>query len=342
MNVFDTLLNEFKLRNTKEVKSDMHNIPPITPYISSKNYPQNNGTIILSQISSLPRYYTINGKKYDLDNPEDIYKLPVFRNIIEINGVECGMDSILRKHAREAYVNNKAIYNAAVEKEEEYRDAGIHFTTSEEKAKEEQRAIVLKEREQENQEYLNLHNSFKIFDMYQFTEIPFEWKWVMELNHTNGIAWFILNKNNQYIALSAINYINSIMEESYSYTHFDESLYICTENIDFFYPIPMEKDSIANTYVECIPYTKTGRISKYPAILHFREQPEKHIYNGSTLYVYKVFGSIYFLADGNIGKANLSIQDYWIQIRLNGLHLIVQRIGKNTPNGNVEIYRKKI
>ena len=119
MNVFDTLLNEFKLRNTKEVKSDMHNIPPITPYISSKNYPQNNGTIILSQISSLPRYYTINGKKYDLDNPEDIYKLPVFRNIIEINGVEYGMDSILRKHAREAYVNNKAIYNAAVEKEED-------------------------------------------------------------------------------------------------------------------------------------------------------------------------------------------------------------------------------
>ena len=29
-------------------------------------------------------------------------------------------------------------------------------------------------------------NSFKIEDMYQFTEIPFEWQWVTELNHTNG------------------------------------------------------------------------------------------------------------------------------------------------------------
>ncbi len=186
-------------------------------------------------------------------------------------------------------------------------------------------------------------SSFEIQDMYQFKDMPFEWNWVVKLNHTDGVAWFLLNKNNQYVALSAINYINNILEESRQYTHFDELLYVCTENIDFFYPIPMHKNSLPNTYVECAPYTKTGRISKYPAILHYREKPEKHVYyNGDSCHVYRVYGSIYFLSDGNIGKANLTIYDYWIQIRLNGLRLIVQRIGKNTPDGNVDIYRKRI
>ena len=156
------------------------------------------------------------------------------------------------------------------------------------------------------------------------------------------IAWFMLNKNNQYIALSAIDFINSILEESRSYTCFEEKLYICTENIDFDYPIPYTKQSTACTFVECTPYTKTQKISKYPAILHFREFPEKHIYNESICYVYRVYGDIHFMLDGNVGKANLTINDYWVQIRLHGLNLVVQRIGKNTLHGNVDIYRRKL
>lgn len=178
--------------------------------------------------------------------------------------------------------------------------------------------------------------------MYQFTEIPFEWKWVLQLSHTNGVAWFMLNKNNQYVALSAINFINEVLENSKHYTEFDKELYICTENIDFGYPIPCAPGNTTCTFVECTPYTKTGKISKYPSILHFKEFPEKNIYNDSVCYVYRVHGEIYFMADGNIGKADLVINDYWIKIRLNGLNLVVQRIGHNTPKGNTDIYRKRL
>lgn len=203
-----------------------------------------------------------------------------------------------------------------------------------------------KERWQKQKEEKELRkkqcDTFRIEDMYQFPEIPFEWQWVIKLNHTDGIAWFMLNMNNQYIALSAINFINEILEDSKRYTDFNEELYICTENIDFGYPITFTLKSTTCTFVECTPYTKTGKISKYPAILHFKENPERHIYNDSACYVYRVHGEIYFMADGNIGKCDLVINDYWIKIRLKGLNLVVQRIGKNTLNGNIDIYRAKL
>lgn len=223
--------------------------------------------------------------------------------------------------------------------EEKFKEHGYHLNAERHKRdyEEDQR----RKREEENATK-RLHDSFKIEDMHQFTDIPFEWRWVMQLNHTNGIAWFLLNKNNQFIALSAINYINSILKESENYTGWKSDYYICTENIDFFYPMPMTMNSIPNTFVECVPYTKTGKISKYPAILHFREHAEIHKYYDMETPVYKVYGSLYFMVDGSIGKADLHIDEFWIQLRLHGIYLMVQRIGKNTPNGNVDIYRKKL
>lgn len=299
-------------------------------------------SIIISQYSSMPRYYTIDGIKYDIDNPRDIERLPLFGNIIYINGEEYGMDSVLRKHAYESYLENKAIYNAAIEKENEFKEHGFYFETEEEKRKKREYEEDQKRKREEEKAVKRLHDSFKIEDMHQFTEIPFEWHWVMELQHTNGIAWFMLNRNNQYIALSAINYINSVLEGAEAYTGFRRSYYICTENIDFDYPRPMKKDSLPNTFVRCVPYTKTGRISKYPAILCFKEYMEGKVMYARDMPINTVHGSVCFMRDGNIGMADITIHEYWIQIRLHGISLVVQRIGKNTEKGNVDIYRKKI
>lgn len=298
--------------------------------------------LVISHYSDMPRYYTINGTKYDIDDPDSIYEIPVFSATFFIHNKEYGMDSVLRKHSSQLYLKNKDIYNACQYKLQEYKEANINFQTEDEKEWKKERQEIEEKRRREELEKRKLHDSFRIEDMYQFPDIPFEWQWVMQLNHTNGIAWFMLNMNNQYIALSAIDFINSILEESKNYTGFKETLYVCTENIDFSYPVPMQKDSMTNTFVECIPYTKTGKISKYPAALHFREKPEISIIGGTKFPVYTVRGSIYFMRDGNIGKADIYIKEYWIQIRLKGINLVVQRIGKNTPAGNEDIYRQKL
>ena len=61
---------------------------------------------------------------------------------------------------------------------------------------------------------VEISDSITIHDMIEFPNLPFELRWVPKLQHTNGIAWFSLNKNNQYIALSVINYINDIFEQA--------------------------------------------------------------------------------------------------------------------------------
>lgn len=295
-------------------------------------------TLILSNYSSMPRFYTINGIKYDIDNPIDIKNIPLFGDLIEINGQTYGMDSILRKHAAESYLSNKNIYNAAIEKEAIFKEHGFYYETAEENALKKERQIAYVEREQKEAAEKIRHDAFTIKDMQQFSDIPFDWHFVMNLKHTNGIAWFMLNKNNQYIALSIITFINDTLANNFSNINFNQPLYICTENIDFDYPSPMNVNSVANTYVECIPYTKTGRISKYPAILHFKEFPEKYNYGKYFHYAYSVYGDIYFMSDGNIGRADLTINKYQIQLRLKGLNLTIRKIDHTSEYGRKKIY----
>lgn len=181
-------------------------------------------------------------------------------------------------------------------------------------------------------EIRNLHNLFTIEDMYQFTDIPFEWQWVTKLMHTNGIAWFMLNMNNQFIALQYIDEINKLIIDAHSYINGIEDFEICTEEIDFMYPIPMYRDSIANSYVECVPYTKTGKISKYPVILHFASSELVTLSNGYKYQNHPCIGEIKILQDGNIGMANVFFGHTKFSIRLFGLNLVIQRIDSDSGN----------
>ena len=333
--LINKLLDFFKLDSTREMENGLQE-PAAEPQEPAKRVKEN---IIISDYSTMPRFYTINGIKYDIDDPREIRDLPIIRSTFLIRGERYGLDSVLRKHSAEAYTRNKDIYNASLEKLDEYHEKGICYKTQSEIQHELERAEIEKEITRKEDEKLKLHNSFTIEDMERFINIPFEWHWVMELSHSNGIAWFMLNKNNQYIALSILNSINHVLDESKLYTGCDKNFYICTENIDFFFPVPMHENSIPNTYVQCIPYTPKGKLSKYPAILHFSEYPTKRIESGFEITCYNITGDIYFLQTGDIGKADINIDGYKIKIRLHGLDLIVKRIDKLSLRGNTVIYK---
>lgn len=179
-------------------------------------------------------------------------------------------------------------------------------------------------------------DTFKIKDMYRFSNIPFEWNWVIELNHTNGIAWFMLNKNNQFIALCYIDKIKKIILDAHSYIDGIDKCDICTEEIDFDYPVPIYKDSLPNTYVECTPYTITGKVSKYPVILHFASSELVTLDNGYRYSFHPYAGEIKIMQDGNIGMADVRFGYTKFSIRLVGINLIIKRV--DSVNGNLYKY----
>ena len=51
-----------------------------------------------------------------------------------------------------------------------------------------------------------------------------------------------------------------------------------------------------------------------------------------------LFGAIYFMHDGNIGKADITIGNTKVQLRLAGINLIVRRVDKLINNKFCNIY----
>lgn len=295
----------------------------INSFFSSKEKP-----LILSKISNLPRYYTINGIKYDIDDPKQIEKIPLFKDTFFIDGIEYGMDSILLEHGRKAYPDYLSVHQASIEKANEFRCSGIVFKTDKEILEEKEREERWKKQAVEKENRKKQCNSFKISDMIQFDEIPFEWNWVKELSHTNGVAWFMLNLNNQYIALQYINAVDKLIVDIHEVVPETNMFEIFANEIDFNYPIPLQKNSVPNTYVECVPYTKTGKISKYPVILHFSSSVLENC--GDYSYQsHPVMGEIKIMKDGNIGTAKVWFGHTLFDFGLNGISLIIKKISNN-------------
>lgn len=176
-------------------------------------------------------------------------------------------------------------------------------------------------------------DSFTVNDMLQFSDIPIAWSYVMELNHTNGIAWCQLNWNNQKIAISYIDQVNQIIVDAHEYIQGIGHCFVDTDNLDFDYNYPMDKNSMCSTRFECYPYTATGKISKYPVILHFATKWKQHD-NGSYTSESRVVGTIKILRDGSIGLADVSMCGNVFKIGLHGTSLVLKRVD-NTYTGNL-------
>ncbi len=281
--------------------------------------------IAISQYSEFPRYYNIDGIVYDIDNISDIKKIPLIRNLIFINGKPYGMDTILFEHYRRS--SDRMLGYAAYDKCQEFRDSGIINKSDWE--------IDMDEREQrrrENEEIRKAQcDSFTIDDMQQFPDIPFLFSYVTELFHTNGVAWFQLNMNNQAVVLQYISAINDIIVDAHEYISETQNAHIDLEHIDFNYPAPMYEGCMCNTRVECYPYTPTGKISKYPAVIQFATD-----FNEQGV---RTAGEIKILRDGNIGAATVRINSLTFKIGLHGLSLVLKRVDYMMMSGNVCLFK---
>ena len=281
-----------------------------------------------SQYSEFPRYYTINGVKYDIDNPKSIEQIPLVSNTFSINGKTYGMDTILYEHYRQC--PDRSLGYTAFDKCEELRKHGI-IHKSDWELELESRWEARKAKEDARKQQCD---SFTVEDMQQFPDIPIAWQYIVELNHTDGIAWCQLNWNNQQIVLRYISQINDIIVDAQSYVDGIGKAHIDLYSMDFNYPMPMYMNSMCNTRIECYPYTTTGKLSKYPVLIQFATKQDA---NGL-----RSVGEIKILRDGNIGAATVSINGNTFKIGLHGTSLVLKRVDNPYLGGNLfkfsEIY----
>lgn len=286
--------------------------------------------IILSQYSNMPRYFVIGGVKYDLDNPEDIDKLPLIDKIIQFQGKDYGIDSVLLEHGLRSFYDSPSIFGAAIRKFDEYRENGITFVSDAERIWGAAALDKLRQRHEKEELRRKQCDSFTIDDMQQFPDIPFGWSWVPDLFHTDGEAWFMLNMNNQQVAQDYISVLNDHIIDAHDYIDGIDNLYIDLTQIDYSYPFPMRWNSKANTRVVCTPYTPTGKISKYPASLHFATSVNRKEWDGSMSQFHPIMGIINLLKDGNIGSADVwfteGTQQTLFLFRLFGLSLVIRKV----------------
>jgi hypothetical protein len=170
-------------------------------------------------------------------------------------------------------------------------------------------------------------DTFTIDDMQQFSDIPIAWSYIIQLQHTDGVAWCQLNWNNKQIVLQYIAQINDIIVDAQSYVPGIGDSHIDLHSLDFDYPIPMYRNAMCNTRIECYPYTATGKLSKYPVVIQFATKFDN---NGI-----RSIGEVKILQDGNIGSATVCIYGNTFKIGLHGTSLVLKRVDNPYMGGNL-------
>lgn len=292
---------------------------PFSPSVSGIGVSQSANKLAISRYSTFPRYYTIDGTTYDIDNIEDIKKFPLIDTIIVIDGKDYGMDTIMFEHYRQC--SDRDLGYAAYDKCQEYRNKGILHKSDWELEIE----TRYEERKQKEKIRKQQCNTFSVDDMQQFPDIPIAWSHVIELTHTDGIAWCQLNWNNQQIVLQYISQINDIIVDAQEYIPSIGDAHIDLDAIDYDYPVPMYLNAMCNTRIECYPYTPTGKLSKHPVVIKFATKIGS---DGASS-----IGEIKILRDGNIGSATVGIRGNTFSIGLHGISLVLKRV--DNPYGNL-------
>lgn len=176
---------------------------------------------------------------------------------------------------------------------------------------------------------------FRLEDMYQYDTLPFDWN--RDLFYSKDKAFLPLVGKNKEMCLWYISEIANLIEDTKSFVVGISHPKIKTADIDFEYPIPFYMGCAPNTYLECLPYTKTGKRSKYPVILHFSASEEGGTKNNPWQF-HPYIGEIKILCDGSIGAANVTFAKghYKYAIRLYGTSLVVKRI--DCECGNIYLF----
>lgn len=166
-------------------------------------------------------------------------------------------------------------------------------------------------------------NIGEIISEYNFNNVL-----VIDEKH-NNTKRYLIEGENSYIVKNDVNSLVNLISETIKNYNIDVNFEIQSK-LNFSYE-NYDKSSIDFTYLEYCPYTKTGKNSKYPVVLH--------VYNNQDF----IQGEIYYSKNGEIGKSRLFIWNdfscYTFHISVKDKCLKVIKIEKIT---NKEEYEKKI
>lgn len=306
----------------------LRNREKINPDVSEQTYKHNIYTSEISQYSSLPRYYYIEGKKYDIDSPKSVASIPICKNAFNINDELWGIDAILREHVNRYYTNiPDELKSACYPKISEFEYSPYKTETNAEKS-------ARKKQELEKQEHIKKIHEITKFDMQKFQISQYQ---MTDIVADNNMAIMTINKNNQAQVLKELAELNQKLPEAMRIAKIKTSFLIPLDEIEF---NNIKKKSGRDTYTqyytffECTPYTKTGKNAKYPLILHYATKSLDSV-EAST----KFFGDIHYMQDGTIGKAKLinwiKNKCYIIQYGMVGATLSIKSVSTNDTNGGI-------
>lgn len=144
----------------------------------------------------------------------------------------------------------------------------------------------------------------------------------------NNIKRYLIEDKNNNIAKSDVDSLVNLINETIKNNNIDINFEIQSK-LNFSHK-NYDKGSIDFTSLEYAPYTKTGKNSKYPVVLH--------VHNNQNF----VQGEIYYLQNGKIGKSRLFVWHdfscYTFYASVKGKDLKVTKIEKTTNNKE---YRKE-
>lgn len=99
----------------------------------------------------------------------------------------------------------------------------------------------------------------------------------------------------RYLAYDSLDTINVILSQTSNLVASFPETVLLPEDVNFRQSIPEDRD---HTFLSYHPYTKTGKIAKYPYSVCFHSYEDIH--SGTCL-----FGNVYHLVDGHIGKIDI-------------------------------------
>lgn len=300
------------------------------PDIPPQDYKNNIYESEISQYSSLPRYYYIQGQKYDIDSPESVASIPICKTKFSINGEIWGIDTILREHINRYYskIPDK-LKEVGYKKISEYGDSEYFIESSAEK---EARIKTEKARI----EMIRRREEITLKDMEQFALPSYM---LGEIVYAPIGPIILINAANQADVLLDIEFLNQFSKEAQAIAGIQESLKIRTEEVRFSVTPKELERARYYTYFICTPYTKTKKFSKYPIHLRYETKsldPEKK----NTEFVH---GDISYLQDGSMGKASMGFTfgktSYGIDLGLKGTTLTIKKITKAVDGVSETIYK---
>lgn len=157
-------------------------------------------------------------------------------------------------------------------------------------------------------------------DMAQFPNMPFHFRDPIKTYGKGAIdPWYMdLDWENEDNALDQIGQLNALVQLAYKLSP-EIPLGLC-----------IQENKIAKTSIICTPYTKTGKISKYPCSLFFSVDD---IPGNQTS------GRIYYAQDGSMGKARIALwRDhvlYSLSYKTVGVSFVLDKVETNfgVPEG---------